>query len=40
MTITLSDEQEHFGPGDYVIFPAGATHALQCIEDAGIVIFK
>jgi quercetin dioxygenase-like cupin family protein len=40
MGITLAGEQEQFGPGDYVIFPAGATHALQCLEDAGIIIFK
>ena len=26
--------------GLYIIFPAGATHALQCLEDASLVLFK
>ncbi len=38
--ISLAGEQAEFERGDYVIFPAGATHALQCLEDASLVLFK
>jgi quercetin dioxygenase-like cupin family protein len=40
MGITLSGDQEQFERGDYIVFPAGATHALCCLEDASIVLFK
>ncbi len=40
MGISLAGEQAPFKRGDYVIFPAGATHALQCLEDASLLLFK
>ncbi len=38
--ISLGGEEAEFERGDYVIFPAGATHALKCLEDASLVLFK
>jgi quercetin dioxygenase-like cupin family protein len=40
LNITLAGEQAEFERGDYVTFPAGATHALQCLEDASLLLFK
>ncbi len=40
MEIMLSGNQQQFEPGDYVIFPAGQKHALECLEDASVLIFK
>ncbi len=40
ISITLAGAQASFERGDYVIFPAGVPHALQCLEDASLVIFK
>ena len=40
MTITLDEASDRFGAGDYVVFPAGHTHALTCLQDARILIYK
>lgn len=40
MDITLDEVKEQFGAGDYVVFPAGHTHALHCLQDARILIYK
>jgi quercetin dioxygenase-like cupin family protein len=40
LDITLAGERAEFERGDYVIFPAGATHALHCLEDASLLLFK
>ncbi len=36
----LADETNQFVAGDYVVFPAGMTHALTCVETARLLIFR
>ena len=40
MDISLGEETNRFVAGDYVVFPADATHALTCIETARLLIFR
>ncbi|MDB5241378.1 MAG: cupin protein [Spirosoma sp.] len=40
MDISLEDETNRFVAGDYVVFPAGMTHALTCIETARLLIYR
>ena len=50
MDISLGDETSEASPsemsssrfvaGDYVVFPAGMTHALSCVETARLLIYK
>jgi len=39
MVITVADTPQTYVAGDYVIFPAGAVHALQCVQAAQILIY-
>lgn len=40
MDISLGDETNRFGSGDYIVFPANMTHALSCMETARLLIYK
>lgn len=36
--ITMADETLRFQPGEWVVFPALLTHALDCVDDASVLI--
>ncbi len=38
--ITMADETLRFQPGEWVVFPALLTHALDCVADARVLIFR
>jgi len=40
MEITLGDETGWFRAGEFVCFPAWQLHALTCLEDAKVLIYK
>lgn len=39
MVITVDSKPQNYVAGDYVIFPAGAEHGLQCVEAAQALIY-
>lgn len=39
MLITIAGQPQAYEAGDYVIFPAGTEHALQCLQPAQILIY-
>ena len=39
MVITVDSKPQNYVAGDYVIFPAGAEHGLQCAEAAQVLIY-
>ena len=39
MVITVDSKPQDYVAGDYVIFPAGAEHGLQCVEAAQVLIY-
>ena len=39
MVITVAGVPQNYVAGDYVIFPAGAEHGLQCQEAAQVLIY-
>ncbi|UOQ96477.1 cupin domain-containing protein [Hymenobacter sp. 5317J-9] len=40
LIITVVDTPTEVTAGDYLVIPAGAPHALECVEAARILIFK
>ncbi len=40
LNITLEDETLLFQAGEWVVFPTRRTHALDCVQDAKVVIVK
>ncbi|MCY7358325.1 MAG: cupin domain-containing protein [Rudanella sp.] len=40
MDITLANETNRFGAGEYLTIPATMMHALTCIETARMLIYK
>ena len=40
LNITLEDETLPFQAGEWVVFPARITHALDCKKDAKVLIFR
>ena len=39
MVITVDSKPQNYVAGDFVIFPAGAEHGLQCVEAAQVLIY-
>ena len=39
MIITVDSKPQNYVAGDYVIFPAGTEHGLQCVEAAQALIY-
>ena len=39
MVITVAGIPQNYVAGDYVVFPAGAEHGLQCLEAAQVLIY-
>jgi quercetin dioxygenase-like cupin family protein len=39
MRITVADEANTYVAGDYVIFPAGTEHSLECLQAAQVLIY-
>ncbi len=40
MAITLDEQHDQFGAGNFVVFPAGHIHALTCLQDAELLIYR
>ncbi|MBO0931834.1 cupin domain-containing protein [Fibrella aquatilis] len=40
MIITLDEQHDQFSAGNFVVFPAGHTHALTCLQDAELLIYR
>ncbi len=38
--ITIAEETLRFQPSEWMVFPALLTHALDCVEDASVLIFR
>ena len=38
--ITMANETLRFQPGEWVVFPALLIHALDCVENARVLIFQ